>query len=714
MIATVRVRACLAVLLFLTVSCAHRASKEPSGYEYPVARKDDVVDTYHGVRVEDPYRWLEDDNAAETRAWVEAENRVTFASLEGIPERSSISNRLTKLWNFERWGVPERHGDLYFVSRNNGLQNQSVIYSLSKLDGELGEVLDPNRFAADGTVALTGTDVTENGSRIAYGVASSGSDWQEWRVRDVASGQDLPDIVNWVKFSRASWARDGSGFYYSRYDAPSSESKLTGANYYHKLYFHRIGTPQDSDELIYERRDHKEWNFYGQVTDDGNYLVITATEGTDPRNRVLYRDLSGKDSPVVELLMAFDADYTFLGNDGGLFWFKTDLEAPRGRVIAVDVTRPERPYWKELIAEAPETLSEVSVVGDRFICRYLKDACSAVRVHTLVGRLEREIQLPGLGTVTGFTGRRKDAETFYSFTSFTVPETIYRYDIATGASTVWRRPKLDFDSDRYETRQIFYQSKDGTRVPMFVTHRKGLRLRGDNPTYLYGYGGFNISRTPTFSVPIAAWIEMGGVYAMPNLRGGGEYGEAWHEAGTKLKKQNVFDDFIAAAEWLIANHYTSPEKLAIGGGSNGGLLVGACMTQRPELFGAALPAVGVMDMLRFQKFTIGWAWTSDYGSSENPEEFKALHAYSPYHNLRPGVRYPGTLVTTADHDDRVVPAHSFKFAARLQECHRGSNPVLIRIETKAGHGAGKPTSKLIAEAADRWAFLVRELQMRVR
>lgn len=703
-----------AVSLLLVMSvlpgCSHRPASRVS-LEYPITRQEAVADDYHGVRVADPYRWLEDDLAEETLAWVEAQNRVTFAFLESIPQRSAISNRLTQLWNFERWSPPSHQGGRYFVTHNNGLQNQSVLYWMTGLEDERRLLLDPNTLSADGTVAYSGGSVSDDGRWLAYGLARSGSDWQEWRVREVETGRDLEDVVHWVKFSGASWLKDGSGFFYSRYDEPKAGEALTGANYFHKLYLHRVGRPQSEDELIYHRPDQKEWNFYGGVTDDGRYLVITASEGTDPRNRVLYRDLAKEGSPVVELLMEFDADYSFVDNDGPVFFFRTDLDAPRARVVAIDITRPGREHWKELIPQAEETLTSVSVVGDRFFCHYLKDARSLVRVHGMDGRHERDVELPGIGSASGFRGRRSDRETFYSFTSFTVPSTVYRYDVASGTSTVWRKPVVDFDSDRYETRQVFYPSKDGTSVPMFITHKKGLRLNGRNPTYLYGYGGFNISLTPSFSVSVAAWLEMGGVYAMPNLRGGGEYGEAWHKAGTKLNKQTVFDDFIAAAEWLVAQRYTSPERLAIGGGSNGGLLVGASMIQRPDLFAAALPAVGVMDMLRFHKFTIGWAWVSDYGSSENPDEFRALYAYSPYHNLRPGVRYPSTMVTTADHDDRVVPAHSFKFAARLQEMHAGPNPVLIRIDTKAGHGAGKPTSKQIAEAADRWAFLVRELGM---
>jgi prolyl oligopeptidase len=529
-------------------------------------------------------------------------------------------------------------------------------------------------------------------------------------VRDVATGNDLPDVIRWVKFSGASWSKDGKGFFYSRYDEPGEAAKLTKINKFHKLYFHRLGTPQSEDKLVYHRADQPDWGFSGGVTEDGRYLIITASQGTDPKNRVLYQDLQTPDAPVVELLMDFDADYTFIGNDGPVFWFKTDLNAPRHRIIAIDVTKPERSTWKEIISQAGETLVGVSVVNDQFICSYLKDAHSQIKVFGLDGKFVRGVELPGIGSAGGFDGKRADKETFYSFTSYTTAGTIYRYDLTTGASSVFRAPKVKFNPSDYETRQIFFTSKDGTRVPMFVSHKRGLKLDGANPTLLYGYGGFNISLTPAFSVSTLAWMEMGGIYAVANLRGGGEYGQSWHEAGTKSKKQNVFDDFIAAAEWLIANKYASPRKLAIAGGSNGGLLVGACMTQRPELFGAALPAVGVMDMLRFHKFTIGWAWTSDYGSADNADEFKTLVAYSPLHNIKPGTRYPATLITTADHDDRVVPAHSFKFAAALQAAQRGTAPTLIRIDVKAGHGAGKPTAKMIEEAADRWAFLSDELQ----
>ena len=678
---------------------------------YPQTRKGDVVDNYHGTMVPDPYRWLEDDNAEETKAWVKAQNAVTFAYLDTIPERKPIRERLTKLWNFERFGVPFKEGDRYFYSRNDGLQNQSVLYVADSLDSEPRELLDPNKLSDDGTVALRSYSISEDGNHIAYGLSAGGSDWQEWKVRDVRTGLDLEDHLQWVKFSGASWRKDGSGFYYSRYDAPEEGAKLTGVNYFQKLYFHKLGTPQSEDVLVYERPDQKEWGFSGQVTEDDKYLVISIWQGTDERNRVYYHEIGKPDAKVVPLLDDYDAAYELIGNDGTTFWFETDLDASRRRVIAIDLAKPERANWQELIAETKDTIQGVSVLNDQFVVEYLKDARSQIKIFNLDGTFTREVELPGLGSVGGFGGERQDTETFYSFSSYTDPGTIYRYDMVSGESTIFRRPEVDFDPELYETKQVFYPSKDGTKIPMFITHKKGLKLDGNNATYLYGYGGFNISLTPRFSVSMTAWMEMGGVYAVPNLRGGGEYGEAWHKAGTKLTKQNVFDDFIAAAEWLIANKYTRTEKLAISGGSNGGLLVGACMTQRPELYAAALPAVGVMDMLRFHKFTIGWAWTSDYGSSENADEFKALYAYSPLHNLKLGTSYPATMVTTADHDDRVVPAHSFKYAARLQECNAGPNPVLIRIETKAGHGAGKPTAMLIEEATDKLGFLVKELHM---
>ncbi len=684
---------------------------------YPQTRKADQVDHYHGVKIADPYRWLEDDNSAETKAWVEAQNKVTFAWLETIPQRPAIHDRLTKLWNYERFGVPHQQGERYFYSRNSGLQNQSVLYVAESLDAEPRVLLDPNTLSADGTVALSGYDVSDDGRLIAYGISRAGSDWMEWRVRDVATGKDRDDLIQWVKFSGASWTKDASGFFYSRYNEPKPGESLSGKNEYQELFFHQLGTPQSKDVRIYQRPDHGDWGFSGQVTDDGRYLVIHVSQGTETKNRVFYEDLADPKAEVVKLLTDFDASYDFIDNDGPLFFFLTDFDAPRSRIIAIDIRQPERAHWRELVPQSSDALTDANLVGGQFICEYLHDAHSLVKCYAWEGEAKaldfvRDLKLPGLGTASGFGGKAGDRETFYAFTSFTTPGTIFRFDVATGESTIFREPKVDFNRAGYETKQVFAKSKDGTRVPIFLVHKRGLKLDGTNPTLLYGYGGFNINLTPSFSVGTLVWLEMGGVYAMANLRGGGEYGIDWHNAGTKLTKQNVFDDFIAAAEWLVAEDYTSPTKLAIMGGSNGGLLVGACMTQRPELFGAAIPAVGVLDMLRFHRFTIGWAWKSDYGSSENAEEFKALLAYSPLHHLKPGTRYPATLIVTADHDDRVVPAHSFKFAARLQECQAPDGPpVLIRIDVKAGHGAGKPITKIIDTTADEWAFLVRVLGM---
>jgi prolyl oligopeptidase len=678
---------------------------------YPVVKKVDQTDNYHGTAIADPYRWLEDANSAETHAWVEAENKVTQAYLAQIPQREAIRQRLTQLWNYERYSTPFREGGRYFYSRNDGLQNQSVLYTVKTLSGEPRMLLDPNTLAADGTVALSGLEVSPDGKLLAYGIAASGSDWNEWKVRDIDTGKDLPDHIKWVKFSSTAWTKDGKGFFYSRYDEPKEATKLADVNYFQKLYFHKIGTTQDADTLVYDRADQKEWGFGATTTDDGHYLLVRATKGTAHKYRIFYKDLTKPDSKVVPLIDNFDAAYEFIDNIGPVFYFVTDRNAPRQRIVAIDTRKPAEANWREILPETGDTLQSAHMINNQLVVEYLKDARSVAKVVDLNGKLVREIALPGIGTVSGFSGKRGDSETFYSFTGFTTPTTVYRLDMKSGKSTVYRQPKVAFNPADYETRQVFYTSRDGTKVPMFITSKKGIKYDGTNPTYLYGYGGFNISLTPSFSPANLAWMEMGGVYAVPSLRGGGEYGEAWHEAGTKLKKQNVFDDFIGAAEWLIANKVTSPAKLAIGGGSNGGLLVGATITQRPELFRAAIPQVGVMDMLRFHKFTIGWAWTSDYGSSENPEEFKALVKYSPLHNIKPGTCYPATMVTTADHDDRVVPAHSFKFASTLQAAQGGSAPVIIRIDTKAGHGAGKPTAKQIEEVADRWGFLVKNLGM---
>ncbi|MFZ0731742.1 MAG: prolyl oligopeptidase family serine peptidase [Candidatus Sulfotelmatobacter sp.] len=707
-----RLRRMSLFLLVLAASCLI-AQTDGSPLVYPTAKKVDQVDDYHGVKVADPYRWLEDTDSAETKDWVEAENKLTFSYLEKIPYREAIRDRMTKLWNYERFTVPELEGGRYFFQHNNGLQNQNVLFVADSLTAEPRLLLDPNTLSADGTVALSGAAITDDGKLMAYGTAASGSDWQEWHVRDVSTGKDLPDLIKWVKFSGASWTKDGKGFFYSRYDEPK-DAALREANYFQKLYYHKVGTTQAEDKLIYQRPDNKELGFGGGVTDDGKYLVISVSQGTSPKNRLYYKDLTKPDSPVVKLLDDFDAQYQFIDNDGPVFWIQTDLDAPRGKLIAIDTRHPEKSNWKTVIPEGKDKLEHTGVVDNVFLLSYLKDAQAEVRVYDLKGKFLRNVDLPGIGTAEGFNGKRKDKETFYAYTSFIAPTTIYRYEPGTGNSSVFRKPKVDFDPSQYETKQVFYHSKDGTRVPMFLTYKKGLKLDGQNPTMLYAYGGFDISLTPFFSVPNLVWLEMGGIYAQPNLRGGGEYGEEWHLAGTKAHKQNVFDDFIAAAEWLIANKYTSTPKLAIRGASNGGLLIGACLTQRPDLYGVTLPHVGVMDMLRFQKFTIGWAWTSDYGSSDNAEDFKYLYKYSPLHNLKPGTKYPPTLISTADHDDRVVPGHSFKFAATMQADQAGPAPVLIRIQTKAGHGAGKPISKIIEETADEWAFTAKNLGMEVR
>lgn len=681
--------------------------------EYPPARRGDTVDVLHGQAVPDPYRWLEDPNSAETRAWIEAQNKLAFGYLAAIPERDRIAARLTEAWNFERFGMPFKEGGRYFYTRNSGLQRQSVLYVADRLDAEPRVLLDPNELSEDGTIAASGYSVSRDGKHLAYSVSSGGSDWQTLRVRSVATGKDLEDKIEWAKFTGIAWDADGKGFYYSRYDAPGESEKLSGRNEFHKLYYHRLGVPQSEDALIYERKDKPTWGFGATVTDDGRYLIVSVWDGTRRENGVLYKDLRDRSLVIRELVLDFDASYDFIGSKGPVFFFQTDLDAPLGRVIAIDIRKPARSEWKTIIPERTEALQAVGLVGDRFFASYLKDATSIVVKHDLNGKKVGMVELPGLGSVGGFGGRSTDNETFYTFTSFNSPNTIFRYDVKSGKSSVFRKPKLAVDVEAIEVRQLFYASKDGTKVPIFIAHRKGLKLDGRNPTLLYGYGGFQASMTPFFSIVNSIWMEMGGVFAMACIRGGGEYGKPWHDGGRLHKKQNGFDDFIAAMEFLVKERYTSADRLAIQGGSNGGLLVGAMMTQRPDLFAVALPAVGVLDMLRFHKFTIGWAWKSDYGDPDKKEDFEVLKAYSPLHNLRPGTKYPATLVTTGDHDDRVVPAHSFKFTAELQRCQAGSSPVLIRIETRGGHGAGKPLQMYIAERADELAFAVRNLGMRL-
>jgi len=678
---------------------------------YPPAREMDVVDVYHGERIADPFRWLEDPASDETKRWVEAQNQLTEAWLSGNPGRPAVRKRLRELWSHERWDVPFKRGGRYFFTHNSGLQNQGVLHSQETLESEPRVVLDPNLLSEDGTVSLAAISVSPDGSHLAYATSSGGSDWVTWRCRDLRTGLDLDDEIRWSKFSDASWRADGSGFFYSSYDPPErEEDALTGVNYYQKLYFHRLGQPQADDELIYERRDQKEWGFGGKVSDDGRWLVISVWRGTERRTQIFYRDLEEPDGSVHELLAGFDAQWEFIGNDGPLFWLRTDKDAPRGRIVGIDIRRPQPSDWLEVVPQTEHALEAARAVGGHIVAEYLEHASSRVRIFEPNGGHVRDIELPGPGSVGGFHGRFDDPETFYAFTSFTQPTTIYRYDVRSGEQTVFRQPAIDFDPSRFVTRQVLVTSRDGTKVPMFLTHRRDIKPGSEPPTVLSGYGGFNISLTPTFSIGAAVWLELGGVHAVANLRGGGEYGEEWHRAGTLLDKQNVFDDFIAAAEWLIENGTTSRRRLAIAGGSNGGLLVGACVTQRPDLFAAAIAANGVLDMLRYHQWTIGWAWASDYGTADDHDEYRALRAYSPLHNVRDGVAYPATMITTADHDDRVVPAHSYKFAAALQRAQAADRPVLIRIDTRAGHGAGKPTDKLVAEVTDRWAFLLRALE----
>ncbi len=712
-----RIRALSAAACFL---CSAAAFAGP--FNYPQTKTVDRVDEYHGTKVPDPYQWLEADvrESKEVEAWVKDQNKVTFGYLETIPQRAQIKELVTKLWNYEKYSAPFRAGGRYFFTKNDGLQPQAVWYVMDSLTAEPRVLLDPNTMSADGTLAISGFSVSDCGKYVAYAVAQSGSDWNIWRVRDIDAGKDTADELRWIKFSGVSWTPDSRGFFYSRFPQPPKGEEFTALNKNMKVYYHRLGSSQSEDVLVYERRDQPDWNFGAGVTEDGRYLIIGTSIGTDDRNRVTYKDLTEPYSSTVDLIDDFELEYSFIANDGPVFYFQTKRDAttgkpaPKGCVIAIDIRKPDQANWKTIIPEAKETLVGTGCVANMFTATYLKDAVTQVRLFAMDGTHVRDVEFPGIGSAGGFGGRRDYTETFYGFSSFAVPPSIYRYDMITGKSTMLRQAKVDFNPDEYETKQVFYSSKDGTRVPMFITSKKNVKLDGSNPTLLYAYGGFNVPITPGFAPSNLAWMELGGVYAVACIRGGGEYGQDWHKAGTKLQKQNVFDDFIAAAEYLISNNYTNPSKLAIRGGSNGGLLVGAVITQRPELFGAALPAVGVMDMLKFHTWSAGRYWTDDYGSSADPEEFKALLAYSPYHNIKKGTKYPATMITTADTDDRVVPGHSFKFAAAIQAAQSGDAPVLIRIEEKAGHGAGKPTSKSIEEISDLWSFLVKNLDMDIR
>jgi prolyl oligopeptidase len=699
------------ILLLLTSVALFLGADNATKLNYPVAPKGDQVDEYHGVKVADPYRGLENADAASTQKWVAQENELTFSYLAKLPGREAIKKQLTELWNYERFGGFQKAGNHYFYFHNSGLQNQSVLYVMDSLNGPARELLDPNTYRKDGTTALAGASPSWNGRLYGYAIAQAGSDWAEWRVRDVATGKDSSDLVQWTKGTTISWAADDRGFYYSRFAQPPPEKLLTVAALDEKVYFHKLDDPQSADKLIYERPDHPNWGIDPLVMEGGRYLLFNIYTGVPGKNLLAYQDLRSANPRTVMLISSADYGYGPIAVVGSTLYLQTNDGAPRSRVIAIDLEHPERANWKEIVPERAETLDGAQIADGKLLLSYMKDAHSAARLVTLDGRIVAEIAMPGIGTAAWSGARLQDKEVFFEFDGFTIAPGIYRLDLETGKSAAIRQSRVAADLSLYETRQIFYSSKDGTRVPMFLSYKKGLKPDGQNPTLLYAYGGFDIAMTPNFQPRIVEWMQMGGVYAVANIRGGSEYGEAWHQAGMRTKKQNVFDDFIAAAQWLIANKYTSTPKLAIFGGSNGGLLIGAVLNQRPDLFGAAMPAVGVMDMLRFQNFGFGTQWVGEYGSSANPEDFKVLRAYSPLHNIRKGVEYPPTLITTSDHDDRVMPGHSLKYAATLQQAQEGPAPILIRIETRAGHGAGKPTTKQIDEWADRYTFLKSALRM---
>ncbi len=680
-------------------------------YRYPKARKAAVVDDYYGTKVADPYQWMEDAGAEETIQWVEAQNALTFEYLD-TPERGKLEKRMRELWDYPRYSLPYKEGNRYFFSKNDGLQNQSVIYVQRSLDGEATVVIDPNKLSEDGTIALTNQACSDDGTLIAYALSSSGSDWQGIHVRDVDTGEDYDEILRWCKFSSIAWKHDNSGFFYNRFPDPSTVPE-EDRNNYNRVYWHRLGTPQSEDELIYECPENKELGFAPFITDDGEYLGLYVYHGTDDRNGIYYRKVNSE-GDFVQLMEVGEARYSPIDNVGTVFYFDTDLDAPKGRIIAVDVSKRGREHWREIVPEAEEVLAFAAMVNDQLVIAYMKDVHHELAIFDQNGKFVREIELPTLGSIIGLSGEREDTEMFFSFTSFVYPSAAFRYDFKTNEVTLFRKPEVAFDPTIYETEQAFYPSKDGTRIPAFITYKKGLKRDGSNPTFLYGYGGFNIGLTPYFSVSRIVWLENGGVFVVANLRGGNEFGEEWHQAGMLGKKQNVFDDFIAVAEGLIRDKYTRPSRLAICGASNGGLLVAACMLQRPELFGAVVCQVPVTDMLRYHKFTVGRYWVPEYGNAEeNPEHFGFLYAYSPLHNIRDGIEYPPILATSADTDDRVVPMHAKKFIATLQERDTGENPILLRVETKAGHGRGKPTSKRIEEACDVYAFLFRIFDMPV-
>ncbi|MCI0500091.1 MAG: prolyl oligopeptidase family serine peptidase [Planctomycetales bacterium] len=679
---------------------------------YPETKRISHTDTYYGITVSDPYQWLEEDCRESKRVsrWIRAQNKLTFDYLYGLEQRGPIKERLTEVWNYEKMGIPRKIGRRYFVSQNDGLQNHNVIYTMHSLNGPRRVLFNPNTWSKDGTTALSSMSFNRDGSLVAYAVQKSGADWNTWKIRDVNTGRDLPEIFDYLKTRHFAWTLHDTGVYYAKFPKPEPGREFIAVNTNMKVMYHRLGTNPSEDTVVYYQPEHPDWNYGVDVTEDGRYLVISVFLGTDDKNRVIYNDLQTPDAPMTDLIAHFDNRYSFIDNTGSVFYFLTDNAAPNGRVIAIDLQKPEPENWKEIIAESDRPLEEVDIINNLLVCSYLKDVTSQIALFTLEGKHVRNVDTPAMGSVSGFSGKMNDTETFYSFESLTTPPSIYRYDMVTGKSEFLERPRINIDFDLYTAEQVFYTSKDGTRVPMFIIYKKGMKRDGSNSALLTGYGGFRISLKPHFGVSRIVWLEMGGVYAIANLRGGGEYGGTWHEAGKKMLKQNVFDDFIAAAEYLIDQKYTSPEKLGISGGSNGGLLVGACMTQRPDLFAAAVPTVGVMDMLRFDQFTAGRYWTDDYGSVRDSKAmFEYLKGYSPYHTIKKGVIYPATLVVTADTDDRVVPGHSFKFIAGLQDAQAGDRPVLIRIQTDAGHGSGKPVSMQIEETADIYAFLAENL-----
>jgi len=703
----------LANLVAILLVCGSVQGKEAMP-KYPDSKTGDQVDTYHGTNVPDPYRWLEDDvrNSEEVAAWAQAQSDYARAYLDKLPSRNMFHDRLTKQWNYERFSVPSQHAGNYFFYKNDGLQNQSVLYVSDNYADDGRVLIDPNTWSEDGTISLGATKVSDDGKYLAYARKESGSDWSTLYVKEIETGKDLSDKLEWTRWANIVWNADSTGFYYTRYAKPDEGQQFQASVTDPMIMFHKLGDAQDDDTLVYQWPDHPTWSFGLQRSDDDRHLVLSLSESTDPQNQVWYRPADAAlDAEWTPLIDDFENEFAFVGNDGERLFFMTDLDAPTKRLVAMHVAKPGRDHVEQVIPATKATLEGVSLLDGKFIASYMEDVVSKVKVFNLQGTVVGEVDLPGVGTAGGFGGHEDDTETFFAFTSYATPTSIYRYDVTSGEVKQIRAPQVDFDPTQYVVRQDFVTSKDGTRVPIIVAHKKGLELDGTNPTLLYGYGGFNISITPSFSIQRAVWMEMGGVLAVANMRGGGEYGEEWHQGGKTVHKQNVFDDFIAAAEWLIAEGYCTSEKLAIQGGSNGGLLVGACMTQRPELFGACLPAVGVMDMLRYQHFTAGHFWRGEYGTVDDADEFKALLAYSPYHNIKPGTKYPATMVTTADTDDRVVPMHSFKFGAALQAAQAGDAPILLRIETKAGHGAGTPTTKQIDAAADRWAFLWHNLGM---